>query len=334
MNRIDSVPVCFEWDDTSGADEWWTHNPGYDIYTENDQGFCFTPHSNVEKRDFMQRIYDSQFKGDCSSVFTKSMPNSGWGKDFTYAADGLWYAIQNNRPFQTALVGESGAIPGVWHYAGLKDGSKPVCPTTDMYCYLLNITNCAANKTDVFSGQTNLQMGLDFVYTEQFDWLVEYMTRMQSWLRKEVYDYFNSHINMTAPCTVFHVRRADTKGHYGKRYHPIKQYVKELGNRTHENVLLLTDSSLAIDEAHKKHPSLNWMHFNRTRFKADEGGWENHFPSNDPKFEVVLMQSIFKGVKTCDSVVGSLSNFAKFIIAEIEKVKGRGNVVVGNLNGK
>jgi hypothetical protein len=149
-------------------------------------------------------------------------------------------------------------------------------------------------------------------------------------LRKEVYDYFNSHINMTAPCTVFHIRRADAKGHYGKRSHPIKQYVNELGNRTHENVLLLTDSSLAIDEAHTEYPSLNWMRFNRTRFKADAVGWENHFPSNDPKVEVVLMQSIFKGVKTCDSVVGSLSNFAKLIIAEIEKVKGKGR----NLNGK
>jgi len=335
-NSIDSiasvpVPVCFKWDDTTGADEWWTHNPRYEIYTENDQGFCFTPHSNVEKRDFMQGIYDSQFKGDCSSVFTKSMPSSGWGKDFSYTADGLWYAMQNNRPFQTALVGEGGAVPGVWHYAGLKDGSKPVCPTTDMYCYLLNITNCAAtaNKTDVFGEDRNFQMGAEFLKTEQFDWLVEYMTRMQSWLRKEVYDYFNSHITMTTPCSVFHVRRGDTKGHYGKKYHPIHHYATALGNHTHENVLLLTDSSLAIDEAHEAYPSLNWMHFNRTRFKANEGGWENHFPSNDPKFEVVLLQSIFKAVKICDSVARSHSNFATILIMEMEKVMGKGNVVVG-----
>jgi hypothetical protein len=75
------------------------------------------------------------------------MPSSGWGKDFTYAADGLCYAIQNNRPFQTALVGESGAIPGVWDYAGLKDGSKPVCPQLICTSTAISLTSLIVLQT-------------------------------------------------------------------------------------------------------------------------------------------------------------------------------------------
>jgi len=52
------------------------------------------------------------------------------------------------------------------------------------------------------------------------DWLIEeYETRIQSWLRKEVYDFFNTHIHIKTPCTVIHVRRSDIKGH-GRRKYP------------------------------------------------------------------------------------------------------------------
>jgi hypothetical protein len=95
-----------------------------------------------------------------------------------------------------------------------------------------------------------------------------------------------------------------------------------LGNkRLHENILLLTDDQNAIDEAHREYWMYNWMYFNRTRFRGTEGGWENHFPSGDPKTaEVVTLLSIYRAVRYCDST-------------QMELAQGKGNVTVAELGG-
>ena len=68
-------------------------------------------------------------------------------------------------------------------------------------------------------------------------------------------------------------------------------------------------------------PLKNWMYFNRTRFRGTEGGWENHFPSGDPKTaEVVTLLSIYRAVRYCDST-------------QMELAQGKGNVTVAELGG-
>ena len=346
--------MCFAWSDGKKADEWWTHNPTYYASLENEAGFCFSEFENARKRDFMQRLYDNQFHGDCSNVITKSMASSGWGYDFTSLADALWIGMVENRPVQMILTGLSGAKPGVWHYAGMKDGSKPICPSTDMYCYMLSMTNCAAkkDKKDIIGLNRELKYlsGPPIVHQPKASthstkannfliqqgeahkkkpWIIEYETRVQTWLRKEIYEYYTNRIQMQTPCTVLHVRRSDIKGHGQRKYHPIKHYIDKIGDNLHQNILLLTDDQNAIEEAESQYPDQNWMYFNRTRFRGTEGGWENHFPSGDPKTETVTLLSIFRAVRQCDSISMQKGNFAHFLVMNMDDAQG--NTTVANV---
>jgi hypothetical protein len=108
-----------------------------------------------------------------------------------------------------------------------------------------------------------------------------------------------------------------------------------LGNeRLHENILLLTDDQNAIDEAHRDYPNKNWMYFNRTHFRGTEGGWENHFPSGDPKTaEVVTLLSIYRAVRYCDSISKQEGNFGYTLLTQMELAQGKGNVTVAELGG-
>ena len=327
---------CFSWSEGKAADEWWTHKPTYHVTSENDDGFCFSQYKNITKRTFMKQLYLNQFEGDCSRVISRSMGSSGWGFDFKHLADALWMGMVESRPVQMILTGMSGAKPGVWHYAGLKNGSKPVCKSTDMYCYMLPITNCKAknNTKDILAARAFF--GLTG-YHWHADWIVEYETRMQTWLRKEVYEFYKTRIHIQTPCTAFHVRRSDIKGHGFRKYHDIRDYVnamKDLGeNKLHENILLITDDQDAIEEAVMEFPEKNWMYIDRTRFRGTEGGWENHFPSGDPKTEVVTLFSIFRAVRQCDSISMQVGSFANLLLAQMEDVHGKGNVTVANLGG-
>ena len=198
IDQLEGERVCFSWSKGKAADKWWTHRPWYTVTEETDNGFCFSHIENINKQTFMRKLYQNQFLGNCSNVISRSMASSGWGYDFTNLADALWIGMNESRPVQMVLTGVSGANPGVWHYAGLKDGSKPVCPSVDMYCYMLNMTNCKAktDKKDIIG--LNREMKYLPGFELYADWLIEYETRMQSWLRKEVY-YFSTHIFTLKP---------------------------------------------------------------------------------------------------------------------------------------
>eukprot|EP00663_Eupelagonemidae_sp_cell21sb_P001929 gene1929-4762_t len=55
--------------------------------------------------------------------------------------------------------------------------------------------------------------------------------------------------------------------------------------------VLMTDDQGAIDEAAGMGGSgIRWLYIDRPRWRGAEGGWENHFPSGDPKLEVVYIK--------------------------------------------
>ena len=196
------------------------------------------------------------------------------------------------------------------------------------------MTNCAAAedpKDMILPRKFTPLPGFDL----HVDWLVEYETRIQAWLRKEVYDFFNTRIQMQTPCTVIHARRSDIKGHGLRKYHDIKEYVDNMEKvdkeKMHKNILLLSDDQNAIEEAQRDFPNKNWMFFNRTRFRGTEGGWENHFPTGDPKTEVVTLLSTFKAVKYCDSFSRQEGNFADLLLSHMEYAHGKGNVTVAKI---
>lgn len=112
--------------------------------------------------------------------------------------------------------------------------------------------------------------------------------KMQSWLRNAVYDYYlNSKIEMKTQCTVVHVRKSVIKGHGQRKYHAIKEYIGSM------NKLKKQPESIIL---------IRRMYFNRTRFRGNEGGWENHLPSGDPKTEVITLLAESKAAKYCDSM--------------------------------
>jgi hypothetical protein len=291
--------VCVKW--SVNSDDWWTHNPDWFVALENDTHYCFEPMpQDSPKAKLMLQMYHNQFQNNCSTVKTLSMWSSGWGADFSHIVNEMDNALKEQRPLQTLNRSPMG-----WSYATLPGGPKPVCPLRSEYCYLLNISNCPPVREDLYDGipYHNIR------YTP-YTWYYEFVTRQQTWLRKEVYDYYKAHFQLTLPCSAIHVRRSDValEGKHSRRYFPIEAYM----NASYEldsNVLLLTDDQNAIPEAKAKFPGTNWMYEERQRHKGAEGGWQNPFPSGDAKYEVIVLLSSFKAVQHCRKLVRSSSNF-------------------------
>jgi len=312
---------CVPWGvENERVDAWWTHHPEWGVSIENNTHYCFSPISDPAKAKLFRQIYDNQYTNtNCTKVHTKKMWSSGWGADFSVIIDGLQYAMNIQRPLQ--MYNKRQDIG--WHYAAMKDGTKPVCETRDMYCYFLNLTKCPpkpGKKGKRLADGYDLDDGASYTTTRRGYWLLEYATRMQAWLRREVYLYSTTKINLTLPCAAIHVRRSDIVLHEteSRRYRKIEEYVEALPdkNNTH-NLFLMTDDTNAIGEALHKYPQYNWMYIDRPRFKGTSGGWENQIPSSDPKYEVVVLLSIFRLVRQCHTLIRTYGNFADLLRSEM-----------------
>jgi len=317
---------CVPWN--VDTDAWWTHNPDWHVSHENDTHYCFSLIEDSRKAQFFRDIYQVQFQGNCSNVLVKKMTSSGFAADMRSIIDGLNIAKRNNKPFQL--------FTNFWQYVSTKDGQS-VCPRKDMFCYFLNLTNCDTpfKKEDVRKNQIGPNL---HVTREPGTWFREYATRQQTWLRREVYLYSTQHINITTPCMAMHVRRADVVLHnkLSRKYHPISEYIEamidaEKKNST-RNILLFTDDHNAISEALVLYPQYNWMYFDRPRHKGSEGGFENQVPSQDPKFEVIVLLSIFRAARRCSGLVYSNSGLAEHIRSEMEDSATSSNTTYLDVN--
>lgn len=294
---LNNQTFCVPW--TVDMDDWWTHHVDWSISTENETHQCFSQMEDPEKVDFFRKLYDIQFKGNCSSVFTKLMWNSGWGADLRNVIDGLQEAIKTNRPMQLFTKQP-------WHYAH-SPPDRSVCPSKDYRCYFLDLSNCKPDSKNFTGNLWNQKIRLD---RNPGSWYYEFVTRQKTWLRQKVMR-FSSKVNITTPCTVAHVRRADIVLHKNRirRYHEIDDYVERMDKST-KNIFLLTDDDNAVGEALTKFPEYNWMYIDRPRHKGAEGGFENQIPSKNPKFEVIVLLSIFRLVKQCSTLIHTKSGFA------------------------
>ena len=298
-------------------DDWWTHHVDWEMGRENATHYCFQRIRNAEKVSFLRRLYDTQFTSDCSKVVTKYMLNAGLGADLDHMVDGILFGLQHNRPFQVYRQGKKKP----WHYAARSNGSRATCPTKDFYCYFLNISNCAPTKQSLEKGPF-----LTHGYNKQFGigrWMLEYIARPQTWLRRAVYEFVQTRIKLSTPCTVFHVRRADIvlHGNWSRRYRPIEEYVQAAKNHSvlsHQNILLLTDDANAIDEALAQFPDYHWMYIQRKRHRGTEGGFENQIPSQNPQEELIILLSILQLVQQCSALVHTTGNFAELLWGEMD----------------
>ena len=182
-----------------------------------------------------------------------------------------------------------------------------------MFCYFLPISNCP--KAPVGAKDGLIEARINGKWRSYY---YEYLTRRQTWLRKQVYE-FTKKQSIEAPCTAMHVRRGDVVLHHGtarRRYHAIAEYMNATLD-IHKNIFLMTDDANAITEAKSEFPDHNWMSIDRPRYKADQGGWERQVPSNDPAFEVTNLLSIFRLVKRCDQLIHSRSGFSDQLYMEM-----------------
>ena len=342
------------------------NNKNHIFVGENDTHYCMTV-LPPRRSKYIRELYEIQFgattlkpavyaqelqieqganvPSHCRNVFTKRMWQAGWGADMSHLVDGLLYAKHFNVPFQV-----SNDVP--WHYAALNSrkhgqvASKTIpemaaCPTKDMYCYFLPITNCPPNNSQVFGipGKTEFAYStLALNETKKNPqpslventnrWIIDYSTRSQTWLRKAVYDFAKTVPPLSSPCVTVHVRRSDVvlHGKRARRYHAIDEYMALLpnttvGDRASEGpttIFLLTDDENAIQEALTKYPQYpksryRWVFIPRKRFKGPEGGFENQIPSQDPKIEVIVLLTIFRLVRQCKTLIHSQSNMAEYI---------------------
>lgn len=331
-------PFCLPWSVVS--DDWWLQHPEWQASPiANATHYCFHPHG-IQRAKLFQKIHEIQTpsdRGACAQVFTKKMWQSGWGADFAHVIDGLLHALENEVPFQFHSQRP-------WVYASA--GNNVACRAADLTCYFLPLSSCPPNPDKVYSEHdfwfkneglryANGTLAAPFhtqpsLVKPRHRALIEYASRPHTWLRKAIWD-FGQLIPLTSPCSILHVRRADvvSDGQYSRRYHAIREYIELLEQQTSatspapvsdkanekHTIFLLTDDSNAISEAVETYPNYKWVYVPRPRFRGPEGGFENHMPSKDPVFEVVVLQTIFEKSKQCETLVHSTSNFSQFLRA-------------------
>lgn len=230
--------------------------------------------------------------------------------------DGLRHAVVHNRPMQIAntpwhYADPHGAKPVVSAYAGI----RPACKRGSMFCYFLPLSSCPA--TEELDKHAPLEKPL--FDSKLYQWYYEYATRRQTWLRKLTYE-FRTRLTIQTPCTAIHVRRGDIildPGDVKRQYFPIKDYLNA-SFHVQRNIFLMTDDANAITEAKQEFPDYNWMYVQRTRFHAEEGGFENQMPSRDPIFEVIALLSEFQLARSCQQLVHSESIFGTRLFAEMK----------------
>lgn len=309
---------CAHW--SLDMDEWWGHNPVYEIVLQNSTHQCFAPVRDDQKRQLYQDIYRIQFPASCEDSVTKHMTGSGWGVDMSHVVDGLLWAYRQN---VTVLI----AAPIPWQYTTGVHGSAPVpaCPKRDLSCYFLPLTNCSMlDKSS--SGKTEIvyqYLWKGFTGKEDVSNFLWYGTRAKNWLRdKAVHVAESLQLPRNERCTVMHVRRADVvlHGKFSRRYHAISEYFRAFhrtsgAKNNPGNILLLTDDANAIHEATTLYPQYKWYYLDRPRHNGADGGWENQIPSNDPALEVVMLHAEFHLVTYCQTIVHSKSNLADYFYA-------------------
>jgi hypothetical protein len=279
---------------------------------------------------------------NCSNLHTREMINQGWGSDFGGIFRGLAYGMEQHRPVQFWLPGNSAWIYTVGPQAVVRSGTTlqrqfinqhaaqqtPACPSTNMECYFLPLCGCPILPGTVI--EQRFDPATTHLDTEKGGWYLEYATRTRTFLRHRIYQFLAdsaaTSLIRTTPCTVIHVRRADIVinpwGNATRRYHPMEDYINAAAGRDdmilHDNILLLTDDENAISEARFKYPQYHWMVLNRTRHVGARGGFENQIPSGDPVDVVALLAEITLATRHCTAIVHTFSSLAYYLRAAMQ----------------
>jgi hypothetical protein len=313
-NKSQTTQYCCadSWEQEN-VDDWWLHNPDWEVSRQNDTTFCFSPIRQAERAHFLKnQLYPQQHLTNCSNVKAHILINSGFSAHVALNGKAFMSASRHNQTYVMVKHDRK------WRYGRYLNKSH-VCDSVDMDCYFLPLSNCHApdkQKDDIPSGQTfNVNGGHN-------TWIRDYMLRPKQWVRKRIYDMLKEVPHpIPTPCTVMHVRRTDAilEENWKKRRHyfPLSDYVERVPD-DHKAIVLLTDDQTAIDEAHEFHSDRKWIYVNRTRHRGTEGGMNGHIPSGDPVYELSVILAEMQLAGHCQHLVFTRSGFKDLILQALQ----------------
>jgi hypothetical protein len=269
-NSDDTDAFCVRW--SVDMDGWWIQYwPEWRIGLQNSTAQCFERIVDPHQLQVYQRLAAFQFPVGTKqpeSILVKFYTGSGWGVDVAHMVDGLRSAVdspsnssENNDDNNNNNVSVVLVSPRNWKY--IPSSSDPLsststtaapanlCPSNDIFCYFLPIHNLSSSSLSSSFPQQALQQPVRFLHrwqgftsTPTTLHLLEFMTRSQTWLRREGARVASDTLSMppfsslsssgggaagSPPlcCVTFHVRRGDVvlHGKFSRRYHAVSEYM-------------------------------------------------------------------------------------------------------------
>lgn len=323
---IGILPICYNNSNRSyccaeswehDIDEWWQHHPDWDVSLETNETYCFSPIEDPERASFLRnRVYPLQWQTSCENTTAFRVINSGYSANLGLLGRAFVTALNRSKTFLESKRKED----FIWRYSNTPDG-KGTCPTRDMECYFLPISNCKSELNQHEGFDLEIVNDLGGPYTKEITWLQNYLVRPNLWMRRRVYDVLSVVPVPSQPCAVIHVRRTDVvlEGNWKKRRHyfTIADYLHKI--KDVPSVVLLTDDQTAIDEMHEFHANeKNWTYIHRKRWRGTEGGMNGHIPSGDAVQEVAYILAEQKLASYCDQLVFTRSGFADMLLIAMQ----------------
>lgn len=187
---------CGTWN--VSADDWWLHNPDWEITVENETTFCFSPIQDPQQTAFLQNLHKLQWHSNCSNLETTTEINSGLGASVSWLIQSFFHAYGNNHPFQIATTDLR------WLYStNNTQYDWAYCDTEDTQCYWLPISNCSRVDHNVEGFHLDRRWNGQRHQAYEMYWLRKYMTRPRQKFRRKLYETKQA-LSMKYPCIAMH----------------------------------------------------------------------------------------------------------------------------------
>ena len=386
------VVCCVLW--TTNIDEWWTHHPDWRISysNQNTTHQCFTKYDKPEQAMLIRQLYKVQWGvsggdnspndktyDDATDIYERTElpsssrhcgPNlyqnyqilSGVGATVPITLGGLYEAFRRRRPYQLAKrSSRQGSSGNHWLYVSEYKEQWSWCPTRDLRCFILPVSNCISingdrgGKNDCPECRIHFSSNHPQKQQEDLDdttanLITQYGLRFKHELRHQIQltsDKFFHKLgdrpkDSLNNCTVMHVRRGDKAISLPgfARYAGLLEYIQRGNISPKDPILLLTDDVSTIVEAQRYYSDYNWYYFDiprkdmtkpkPNRDPRSPAGWEGHVVNDrysgvDPGIEfAAIFAEVLVGATYCNKLVHGKTHFTEVIqIAYAMLGKGR-----------
>ena len=312
---------CLPWTSDFDIDEWWTHRYDWDEdrIATNITHQCFQRIDDPARLEFLRKVHQVQWHGNCSLLQQSYMINSGYGASFSVILK-AFYSTMVSGKFQKPYQMTKHWHGAVWLFATRDNSSWAYCPQRSMGCFLLPLSNCPPKDYRADPIPRPGAVGRD----PRYAYLRQYMNRYKKIVRHRIIETLhNDYPSVPLPCTTMHVRRGDAglpRAPY-RRYAAVSEYLQTGNVQAGENIVLLTDDETTIQEVQKYHAQeYNWIFANRPRNQAAHGGFDGHLPSGDPATDLLAILCEIRMASQCTKLVHGYSGFVTLITQAMDEM--------------